>query len=155
MNCSNTFICASDLMHIPLFYEFCQNAPMQQIFYNIRCLGQYIRRRPTFPGSRPPSIISTMELNFRVRDGNGWNLHVIVTGFISPCTFKTEQYHTSTIIFSLLTNRMFPYFLRLSARSISIGQLNVSLHVYLRPINHIVYVGPYQIDILSRGGLHA
>ena len=35
----------------------------------------------TFPGSRPPSIIVVKELNFRVRDGNGWVLLAIVTGF--------------------------------------------------------------------------
>ena len=38
------------------------------------------RHRPIFPGSYPPSIFSTDELNFRVRDGNGWDLIVIGTG---------------------------------------------------------------------------
>ena len=38
------------------------------------------RRRPIFPGSFPPSIFGTGELNFRVRDGNGWDLTVINTG---------------------------------------------------------------------------
>ena len=42
----------------------------------IRC-----RHRPIFPGSRPPSIFGTNELNFRVRDGNGWTLTVINTDF--------------------------------------------------------------------------
>ena len=37
------------------------------------------RRRPIFPGSFPPSIFGTVELNYRVRDGNGWNLNVIDT----------------------------------------------------------------------------
>ena len=37
------------------------------------------RRRPIFPGSCPPSIFSTRELNYRVRDGNGWTLSVINT----------------------------------------------------------------------------
>lgn len=37
------------------------------------------RRRPIFPGSYPPSIFSTRELNYRVRDGNGWTLSVINT----------------------------------------------------------------------------
>ena len=41
------------------------------------------RRRPIFPGSFPPSIFGTIELNYRVRDGNGWNLNVIDTGYIS------------------------------------------------------------------------
>ncbi len=32
-----------------------------------------------FPGGCPPSIVSTSELNYRVRDGNGWTLIVIDT----------------------------------------------------------------------------
>ncbi len=32
-----------------------------------------------FPGGCPPSIVSTGELNYRVRDGNGWTLTVINT----------------------------------------------------------------------------
>ena len=37
------------------------------------------RHRPIFPGSFPPSIFGTNELNYRVRDGNGWTLIVIYT----------------------------------------------------------------------------
>ena len=43
-------------------------------------------RRPIFPGSRPPSIFGTIELNYRVRDGNGWTLNVIDTNY--SCTFR-------------------------------------------------------------------
>ena len=42
--------------------------------------------------------------------------------------------------------------LRSSPRSISIAQLNTLLHLHLRPINHVVYMGPYYLvvwDILS------
>ena len=35
--------------------------------------------RPIFPGSHPPSIVGTAELNFCVRDGNRWDLSVIYT----------------------------------------------------------------------------
>ena len=38
------------------------------------------RRRPIFPGGCPPSIFGAGELNFRVRDGNGWSLSASVTG---------------------------------------------------------------------------
>ena len=41
---------------------------------------------------------------------------------------------------------------RSSPRSISIAQLNTLLHLHLRPINHVVYMGPYYLmvwDILS------
>ena len=34
---------------------------------------------PIFPGGCPPSIFGTFELNYRVRDGNGWTLKVINT----------------------------------------------------------------------------
>ena len=34
---------------------------------------------PIFPSRRQPSIFGTAELNFRVRNGNGWNLFAINT----------------------------------------------------------------------------
>ena len=37
---------------------------------------------PIFPGRLQPSIVSRSELNFRVRDGNGWTLALINTNFI-------------------------------------------------------------------------
>ena len=39
-------------------------------------------RRPIFPGRLHPSIFGTDELNFRVRNGNGWNLTVINTNMV-------------------------------------------------------------------------
>ena len=36
---------------------------------------------PIFPGGYPPSIFGTFELNYRVRDGNGWTLKVINTDY--------------------------------------------------------------------------
>ena|ERR1043165_6926080 len=38
------------------------------------------RRRPTFPHSCPRSIIGDVELNCRVRNGNGCFLHSMITG---------------------------------------------------------------------------
>ena len=38
-------------------------------------------RLPIVPGRFQPSIVGTSELNFRVRDGNGWTLTVINTNF--------------------------------------------------------------------------
>ena len=37
--------------------------------------------RPIFPGRFQPSIVGADELNFRVRDGNGWTLIVKDTDF--------------------------------------------------------------------------
>ena len=39
-------------------------------------------RLPIFPGRHQPSIFGTIELNFRVRDGNGWTLNVINTNYL-------------------------------------------------------------------------
>ena len=44
--------------------------------------GNLCRRRLIFPGGCPPSIVSTSELNYRVRNGNGWTLIVIGTDSI-------------------------------------------------------------------------
>ena len=38
------------------------------------------RRQLIFPEGRPSSIVSADELNYRVRNGNGWNLIAIITG---------------------------------------------------------------------------
>ena len=38
-------------------------------------------RLPIVPGRFQPSIVGTSELNFRVRDGNGWTLTVINTNY--------------------------------------------------------------------------
>ena len=51
------------------------------------------RHRPIFPGSRPPSIFGTAELNFCVRDGNRWDLSVIYTSrWVNgdPCGNRTR-----------------------------------------------------------------
>ena len=36
---------------------------------------------PIFPGRRQPSIVGRNELNYRVRNGNGWTLTLINTNF--------------------------------------------------------------------------
>ena len=40
------------------------------------------RRRSIFPGRLHPSIFDVSELNFRVRNGNGWFLTAIDTDYI-------------------------------------------------------------------------
>ena len=41
---------------------------------------------PIFPGRRQPSIVGRNELNYRVRNGNGWTLVLISTNFIGAKT---------------------------------------------------------------------
>ena len=38
---------------------------------------------PIFPGRLQPSIVGRSELNFRVRDGNGWTLALINTNYLT------------------------------------------------------------------------
>ena len=49
---------------------------------------------PIFPGRLQPSIVGRSELNFRVRDGNGWTLALISTNSIAAA------FAVTTIIFT-------------------------------------------------------
>ena len=44
---------------------------------------------PIFPGRLQPSIVGRSELNFRVRDGNGWTLALINTNYCTAYTVTT------------------------------------------------------------------
>ena len=45
-------------------------------------LSSFVLALPNFPGRLQPSIVGRSELNFRVRDGNGWTLIAINTDYI-------------------------------------------------------------------------
>ena len=47
---------------------------------SVDCLS--VLALPIFPGRRQPSIVGRNELNYRVRNGNGWTLALISTNFI-------------------------------------------------------------------------
>ena len=53
------------------------------------------RQLPIFPGRLQPSIFDANELNFRVRNGNGWILIAINTGsayiFQKQCFVKSNE----------------------------------------------------------------
>ena len=124
-----------------------------------------IRRRLTFPGSLPPSIISTAELNFRVRNGNGWDLCVIITGFVWMlvsqhlwsyfCTFKTKQYLQYIFLVSYI------YFLsRFFDQALVLLVLVSWIHYCtytssLSTTSSTWELTAYAWDILSWGWLHA
>ena len=107
-------------------------------------LWYLFRRRPTFPGGFPPSIISTAELNYRVRNGNGCDLCVIVTEYFSEIALQSQNWIMLTMFNNSLSKESVDSLVfRSSPRSISIAQLHTLLHFHLRPINHVVYMGPY------------
>ena len=46
---------------------------------------------PIFPGRHQPSIVGRDELNYRVRNGNGWTLVLISTNFVFRITGELIQ----------------------------------------------------------------
>ena len=60
------------------------------------------RRRPTFPGSFPPSIISAKELNYCVRDGNRCILSAIIT---RSYQIISEKEKTGNVLLSQAASR--------------------------------------------------
>ena len=74
---------------------------------NSRPVGRLLQcwRKPIFPGRHQPSIFGTSELNFRVRNGNGWTLVVINTNYsffvVSSATsiyYHRERQNASTFL---------------------------------------------------------
>ena len=72
--------------------------------YSSRYIRRYIKRkerrnivsllcwrRPIFPVRLQTSIVGTVGLNCRVRNGYGWTPAVITTNCFRACTLKTEQ----------------------------------------------------------------
>ena len=99
----------------------------------------FVLALPIFPGRLQPSIVGRSELNFRVRDGNGWTLALISTNFSINLYPENRTKKTDGRRLRLPAN------CRSSPRAISTGQLHALLHFHLRPINQIVFLGPYSI----------
>ena len=51
---------------------------------------------PIFPGRHQPSIVGRNELNYRVRNGNGWTLVLISTN----CVIRVTGEHTHYTLFT-------------------------------------------------------
>ena len=66
----------------------------KQLFLSEQLLSLLCWRTPIFPGRHQPSIFGTNELNFRVRDGNGWTLVVINTNCLCRLS-RRLSYHTT------------------------------------------------------------
>ena len=61
--------------------------------------GPFMLALPIFPVRLQTSIFGRSELNFRVRNGNGWTLALINTNY----TFFEKKVSKENIYFSLLT----------------------------------------------------
>ena len=95
-----------------------------------------VRRRPTLPGGLPPSTIGAGGLHCRVRNGNGCFPAAVATG-----TSSGSQTPLRTPERARAKSKKIP-----SPRPISTGRLNTSPCVHLRPINLVVYQGPYPVN---------
>ncbi len=108
---------------------------------------KYVRRRSTLPRSHPRSTIDAEGLSFRVRNGTGR----------FPFAMTAETLLRFQLVFSCW--RRFPtesrephsgrecnFIYEASPRTISTGQLHALLHFHFRPINPVIYWGPYQVN---------
>jgi hypothetical protein len=95
-----------------------------------------IRRRPTLPGSLPPSTIGAGGLNFRVRNGNGCDPSALATEKLFSALHSAPE--NSIASTKIIVNP--------SPRPISTGRLHTLPRFHLRPINVVVYHGPYQVN---------
>ena len=107
----------------------------------ILCKKEKVRQQPTFPTR--VSIIGVRELDFRVRDGNGYSLSTMATG----------QFNTFVQSYPVSDKRIGTRYKKLrlrriqiernqqygqASRLISIARLCTSPYLHLRPINRIV-----------------
>ena len=58
----------------------CPGRDNAHLLQQVGIVRDEFRRRPTLPGSLPPSTIGAGRLNFRVRDGNGCDPAAMITG---------------------------------------------------------------------------
>ena len=137
-----------------------------------------LRQRPTLPHSCPCSTIGAGRLNFRVRDGIGCGPSAIATGKLGAnrssheifrmlwTGFQPVQHRISSDCQFIERDLIFSFqewwatgvvhtteiFYGQASRAISTGQLNALPHLHSRPINLVVYEGPYAP--LGRGKRH-
>src|SRR5690606_6875124 len=62
------------------------------------------RRRPTLPGTLVPSTIGAGGLNFRVRDGNGWDPSAMATE--TCCQERSQQWRRGSLENSIASTNM-------------------------------------------------
>jgi hypothetical protein len=120
-------------------------------------LVEDVRQRPTLPPSCPGSTIGAGGLNFRVRDGTGCLPSAMATETLcrieasaaDPRRVRVRAPERTPELESEREQESSP-------RPISTGQLNTLPCFHFRPINLVVYEGPYlvsQREISSWGEL--
>ena len=144
---------------------------IRQVATMPRFLGpetQKSRRRPIFPKGCPLSIFGAGELDFRVRDGNGYGLSASVTRILlldvigcvrardARLRFERGRREVRSTISSLSKNSRLIRFDQSSdpwseaevvkPSTISTAQLHSSPNFHMRPIKQVVYLRSYPIS---------
>jgi hypothetical protein len=146
-----------------------------------RCRGfrgpdtQKSRRRPIFPKGCPLSIFGAGELDFRVRDGNGYGLSARVTGI--RCVWTCRQRHAAgprrdpagagrdlrsrmSRQGSITIPATDPWSVaeEVKPSTVSTAQLHPSPDFHMRPIEQVVSLRSYPVDpvgnLISRRASH-
>ena len=94
---------------------------------------------PIFPGRLQPSIVGRSELNFRVRDGNGWTLALISTN----CCIATVLYSNKP----LSNCQVVPSgtFKRFAQQNLAAGRIHFA-RGFCQVLFHLIELGdPYRI----------
>ena len=104
-----------------------------------------IGRRPTLPHTRACSTIGAERLNYRVRDGNGWDPLARITQSL----FELIELLLTGYPLLLVRGKFYAWskFYGQAERAISTGKLNVLLRLHIRPINVVVFHGPSYLSI--------
>ena len=134
---------------------------------------QQTRRRPIFPKGCPLSIFGAGELDFRVRDGNGYGLSASVTRIScvwmmfgsGPARGPTDR-RGADVIFDLALVRYDPdpspdpwsVAEEVKPSTISTAQLHPSPDFHMRPIKQVVSLRSYPVNpvgnLISRRASH-
>ena len=80
-------LCYIDLNKSHPKFHYKRKTKKERQFFNCRS----VLALPIFPGRCQPSIVGRNELNYRVRNGNGWTLILISTNFVFPITGELIQ----------------------------------------------------------------
>ncbi len=72
---------------VPLSLHFFENIKKESTLLD----ASFVLALPIFPDRLQSSIVGRIELNFRVRDGNGWTLDLINTNYLNR-TAATNNY---------------------------------------------------------------
>ena len=104
-----------------------------------------VRRRPTLPRSHPRSTIGAEGLSFRVRNGTGRFPFAMTAETLLRCQLALMEMVPDRISGTAQWTRVL--YIEASPRTISTGQLHALLHFHFRPINPVVYWGPYQVTL--------